>query len=65
MYILTAVLVLVILVLYVCGCFLMRAFLRTNDTTDRDKWRPVLTWPVIMIDVIWDCAIKNHKKFEW
>lgn len=65
MYILTAVLVLVILVLYVCGCFMMRAFLRTNDTTDQDEWQPVLTWPLLMLDVIWSCAIVGYKKFKW
>ena len=65
MYILTAVLILVILVLYVCGCFLMRAFLRISDATDQESWKPVLSWPVIMLDVIWNCAIVGYKKFKW
>lgn len=65
MYILTAALILVILVLYVCGCFMMRAFLRTNDATDQDEWKPVLTWPLLMLDVIWSCAIKGRKNFKW
>lgn len=65
MYILTVVLILVILVLYVCGCFMMRAFLRISDATDQDEWKPVLTWPLLMLDVIWSCAIKGRKNFKW
>lgn len=34
-----------VLILYVCGCFLMRAFLKTADSTDKDKLYPVLCWP--------------------
>ena len=31
-----------VLILYVCGCFLVRAFLKTADSTDKDKLYPVL-----------------------
>ena len=65
MYILTAVLIVVILVLYVCGCFTMRAFLKVAKADDADEWKPVLTWPWLMLDVIWDCAIKDRKNFKW
>lgn len=29
-----------VLILYVCGCFLMRAFLKTAESTDKDKLYP-------------------------
>ena len=47
-----------VLILYVCGCFLMRA-----DSTDKDKLYPVLCWPWIMISAVGEVMISG--KFEW
>ena len=52
-----------VLILYVCGCFLMRAFLKTADSTDKDKLYLVLCWPWIMISAVGDVMISG--KFEW
>lgn len=52
-----------VLILYVCGCFLMRAFLKAADSTDKDKLYPVLCWPWIMISAVGEVMISG--KFEW
>ena len=52
-----------VLILYVCGCFLMRAFLKTADSTDKDNIYPVLFWPWIMIAAVGEVMISG--KFEW
>lgn len=52
-----------VLIMYVCGCFLMRAFLKTADSTDKDKLYLVLCWPWIMISAVGDVMISG--KFEW
>lgn len=52
-----------VLVLYACGCFLMRASLKTADSTDKDKLYPVLCWPWIMIAAVGEVMISG--KFEW
>lgn len=52
-----------ILILYVCGCFLTRAFLKTADSTDKDKLYPVLCWPWIMISAVGDAMISGQ--FKW
>lgn len=41
----------------------MRAFLKTADSTDKDKLYPVLCWPWIMISAVGDVMISG--KFEW
>lgn len=53
----------IVAVLYVCGCALMRAFLKTADSSDQDKLYPVLCWPWIMISAAGDVMISG--KFEW
>lgn len=52
-----------VLIMYVCGCFLMRAFLKTADSTDKDKLYPVLCWPLIMISAVGDVMISGQ--FKW
>ena len=52
-----------VLILYVCGCFLMRAFLKTADSTDKDNIYPVLLWPWIMIAAVGKVMISGE--FEW
>lgn len=51
------------LVLYVCGCFLMRAFLKTADSTDQDKLYPVLCWPWLMITAVGEVMLSGQ--FKW
>lgn len=52
-----------VLILYVCGCFLMRAFLKAADSTDKDNIYPVLFWPWIMIAAVGKVMISGE--FEW
>ena len=52
-----------VLVLYACGCFLMRALLKKADSTDRDKLYPVLCWPWLMITAVGEVMISG--KFKW
>lgn len=52
-----------VLVLYVCGCALMRAFLKTADSTDQDDLCPVLCWPWVMISAVGEIIISG--KFKW
>lgn len=52
-----------VLILYVCGCFLMRAFLKTADSTDRDKLYPVLCWPWLMITAVGEVMFSGQ--FKW
>lgn len=56
-------LVVMVLVLYACGCFLMRAFMKTADSTDKDKLYPVLCWPWIIIAAVGEVMISG--KFDW
>ena len=50
-------------VLYVCGCFLMRAFLKTADSTDKDKLYPVLCWPWVTLSAVGSVIISRN--FKW
>lgn len=52
-----------VLILYVCGCFLMRAFLKTADSTDKDNIYPVLFWPWIMIAAVGEVMLSGQ--FKW
>lgn len=56
-------LVVMVAVLYVCGCALMRALLKTADTTDQDKLYPVLCWPWIMISAAGEIILSGN--FKW
>ena len=56
-------LVVLILALYVCGCFLMRAFLKSADSTDKDDLYPVLCWPWITLSAVGGNIISGD--FKW
>ncbi|MCC3754015.1 hypothetical protein LLE89_10150 [Staphylococcus epidermidis] len=52
-----------VLVMYACGCFLMRALLKEIETTDKDDLYPVLFWPWLMIAAVGDLIISRN--FKW
>lgn len=52
-----------VLVLYACGCFLMRAFLKEANSTDKDSLYPVLCWPWITLSAV--CGIIISGNFKW
>lgn len=56
-------LVVLILALYACGCLLMRAFLKSADSTDKDDLYPVLCWPWITLSAIGSVIISRN--FKW
>lgn len=61
-YAIIAMAVLVV-VLYTCGCFLMRAFLKSADPNEKDDLYPVLCWPWIMIAAVGELIISRN--FKW
>lgn len=61
-YAIIAMAVLVV-VLYTCGCFLMRAFLKSADSNEKDDLYPVLRWPWIMIAAVGELIISRN--FKW
>lgn len=52
-----------VLVLYACGCFLMRAFLKEANSTDKDSLYPVLCWPWITLSAVG--GIISYGNFKW
>lgn len=52
-----------VLVLYACGCFLMRAFLKEANSTDKDNLYPVLCWPWITLSAVGGIIICGN--FKW
>lgn len=52
-----------VLALYVCGCFMMRALQKSSDTSDQDDLYPVLCWPWIMIAAVGELII--YRNFKW
>ncbi|WWD15346.1 hypothetical protein CPL00379_CDS0033 [Klebsiella phage StarXobjector] len=56
-------LVVLILALYACGCLLMRAFLKSADSTDKDDLYPVLCWPWITLSAVGSVIISRN--FKW
>ncbi len=56
-------LVVLILALYACGCLLMRAFLKSADSTDKEDLYPVLCWPWIIIAAVGELII--YRQFKW
>lgn len=50
-------------VLYVCGCALMRALLKSADTSDQNDLYPVLCWPWIMISAVGEIILSGN--FKW
>ncbi|QYC96820.1 hypothetical protein [Klebsiella phage IME268] len=56
-------LVVLVIVLYACGCFIMRALLKELETTDNDDLYPVLCWPWLMITAVGSVIISRN--FKW
>lgn len=56
-------LVVLILALYACGCFLMRAFLKSAESTDKDDLYPVLCWTCITVSAVGSVIISRN--FKW
>nr|CAK6606345.1 unknown function [Klebsiella phage vB_Kpn_K54lambda2] len=56
-------LVVLILALYACGCFLMLALLKSADSTDKDDLYPVLCWPWITLSAVGSVIISRN--FKW
>ena len=56
-------LVVLVIVLYACGCFIMRALLKELETTDEDDLYPVLCWPWLMIAAVGSVIISRN--FKW
>lgn len=56
-------LVVLVIVLYACGCFIMRALLKGLETTDKDDLYPVLCWPWLMIAAVGSVIISSN--FKW
>lgn len=57
-------LVVLILALYACGCFLMRAFLKSADSTDKEDLYPVLCWPWITLSAVGSVIISRNLSGE-
>ncbi|HIG6948085.1 hypothetical protein M2X97_23840 [Klebsiella pneumoniae] len=56
-------LVVLVIVLYACGCFIMRALLKELEATDKDDLYPVLCWPWITLSAVGSVIIS--RKFKW
>lgn len=56
-------LVVLILAMYACGCFLMRAFLKEANSKDKDSLYPVLCWPWITLSAVVSVIISRN--FKW
>ena len=56
-------LVVLILALYACGCFLMRALLKEMNSTDKDNLYPVICWPWITLYAVGGIIISGN--FKW
>lgn len=61
-YAIIGVLVLFVL-FYAPGCFLMRALLKISDASDKDSWIPVLLWPGYVAVAVGEAMAS--KKFKW
>lgn len=61
----TYLLLFIILALYVCGVFLMRAFLKVADCDDHDELKPILLWPYYIIAPIVEIFRESPKDFKW
>lgn len=56
-------LIVLFVLLYVPGCFLMRALLKVSDASDQDSWIPVLLWPGYVVLAVGEAMAS--KKFKW
>lgn len=52
-----------VLGLYACCCLLMRAFLKSADSNDKDDLYPVLCWPWITLSAVGSVIISRN--FKW
>lgn len=52
-----------VLALYACGCFLMRAFLKEASSTYKDSLYQVLCWPWITLSSVVEVIISGN--FKW
>ena len=60
---LTAFLILIVIMLYVCGVFLMRALLKESDASDKDSLIPILLWPGFIVAAIY--PLIRDGEFKW
>ncbi|AIX12342.1 hypothetical protein ACQ45_gp73 [Citrobacter phage Stevie] len=60
---LTFILIAIVLILYVCGAFLMRALLKEADADDKDSWKPIILWPGYIIVPIYELI--RDGEFKW
>lgn len=60
---LTFILIAIVLILYVCGAFLMRALLKESDACDKDSLKPILLWPGYIIIQIY--GLIRDREFKW
>lgn len=60
---LTAFLILIVIMLYVCGAFLMRALLKEADADDKDSLKPIVLWPGYIIVPIYELI--RDGEFKW
>lgn len=56
-------LVVLILALYACCCFLMRVLLKKVDSTDKEDLYPVLCWPWITLSAVGSVIISRNLKW--
>ena len=59
----TAVMISLMVVMYLSGCVLMRAFLKISDADDQDSLKPVLLWPWFPLSAVFE--LLWLKKFKW
>lgn len=60
---LTFILIAIVLILYVCGAFLMRALLKEADSDDKDSWKPIILWHGYIIVPIYELI--RDGEFKW
>lgn len=60
---LTFILIAIVLILYVCGAFLMRALLKEAYSDDKDSWKLILLWPGYVIVTIYELI--RDGEFKW
>lgn len=60
---LTFILIAIVLILYVCGAFLMRALLKEADADDKDGLKPIILWPGYIIVPIYELI--RDGEFKW
>lgn len=58
-----ALLITLVIVLYICGAFLMRALLKVADADDKDSWKPIILWPGYIIVPIYELI--RDGEFKW